>query len=412
MPKSGGAVIPMQINLSAVKQLCGAHSLESLNEVPSRVPFDAEICEFLKSLSAKLLSDKEAKTYPDIVTFAFFCRKANLAKLQEEYTGKIENRLGRGIAFHIAPSNVPINFAYTLVAGLLAGNVCVVKASGKDFAQTRIIAKHMNALLEEMYPALRPYVNVVVYDRTEQEVTEYFSALCNVRVIWGGDETVAAMRKAELAPRAFDIAFADRYSLMVFKASAILQTDNMAHLAQDFYNDTYLYDQNACSAPRLIYWIGEPDEIAAAKEKFWSAVHAYISPIYPIEPVVAVNKYVAFCRSAIELNDVREEPMPDNLISRMQIKSLSEALPEYRCAGGSFFEYDDIELQPLAAIVTSRYQTLGYYGLKPQELREWVRKNGLSGIDRIVPVGKTADFTMTWDGYDLILTLSRIIFAQ
>ena len=32
-----------------------------------------------------------------------------------------------------------------------------------------------------------------------------------------------------------------------------------------------------------------------------------------------------------------------------------------------------------------------------------------NGIDRIVPIGKTTDFSLTWDGFDLIDTLSRKI---
>ena len=36
-----------------------------------------------------------------------------------------------------------------------------------------------------------------------------------------------------------------------------------------------------------------------------------------------------------------------------------------------------------------------------------VLENGLTGVDRIAPVGHTMDFALTWDGYDLIRTLSR-----
>ena len=63
-----------------------------------------------------------------MVAFGFFCRRANLEALAREYEGAVSDRLGRGISFHIAPSNVPVNFAYSLAAGLLAGNACVVKA--------------------------------------------------------------------------------------------------------------------------------------------------------------------------------------------------------------------------------------------------------------------------------------------
>jgi hypothetical protein len=41
-----------------------------------------------------------------------------------------------------------------------------------------------------------------------------------------------------------------------------------------------------------------------------------------------------------------------------------------------------------------------------------VVSNGLSGIDRIVPVGKALDMGVIWDGYDLIRTMSRIVNTQ
>ena len=45
--------------------------------------------------------------------------------------------------------------------------------------------------------------------------------------------------------------------------------------------------------------------------------------------------------------------------------------------------------------------------IESQALAEFVINGGLCGIDRIVPIGKTADFSLTWDGYDLILQMSR-----
>lgn len=34
---------------------------------------------------------------------------------------------------------------------------------------------------------------------------------------------------------------------------------------------------------------------------------------------------------------------------------------------------------------------------------------GVKGIDRVVPIGKTMDFDLIWDGYDLVEQMSRIV---
>ena len=37
------------------------------------------------------------------------------------------------------------------------------------------------------------------------------------------------------------------------------------------------------------------------------------------------------------------------------------------------------------------------------------KKNNFEGIDRVIPVGQALSMNLTWDGYDIIKTLSREI---
>ncbi len=374
-------------------------------------PFAEPVMAFLSDLGSALLKDKQAKAYPDVVTFAFFCRRANLEALKAEYAGQTDDRLGRGLTFHIAPSNVPINFAYSLVAAMLAGNACVVKASSQDFVQTRIVCRAMEALFKGEHAAMADYVNVVIYPRERQDVTEEYSALCDARIIWGGDETVRRVRTAAMPPYAVEVTFPDRYSLLVICPEAILAMDDkqLVQTAQGFYNDTYLTDQNACTSPRLIYWLGEGESLSAAQQRFWNAVQAYAQPRYPVEPVVAVDKLTAVYRASIGLSGAKVQPMADNTVVRVQVDALTADIDEHRCAGGFFVEYAGKTLDALVPVVKRKYQTLSYIGAEKEALRRFVADNGLRGIDRIAPVGHTMDFALTWDGYDLIRTLSRRI---
>jgi len=375
---------------------------DRMHFLPALRPFSSEVVSFLNALSRTLLGDPEAKGFPDVVTFGFFCRKGNIERLREAYKELSRHRLGRGVTFHIAPSNVPVNFAYSLVCGLLAGNACIVRAPSKDFAQTGIICRAIN----EAGGLLKNYIGIVRYER-DDEVTAYFSGLCDVRIIWGGDDTIHEVRKIPIPARAFDLTFADRYSICAIKAAALAECD-LAAVAHDFYNDTYLFDQNACSSPRLLVWIGTDEAIRAVREKFWAAVHGEVQARYTLAPVVAVDKLTALCRCAMDLPGTKAVMGPDHLIDRIHLSELSPNLDQYRCAGGSFLEYDDQNLDALRAIVTRKYQTLSYLGFEAEELREWVLSNGLAGIDRVVRVGRTADFGPVWDGYDLISFLSRI----
>ena len=401
-------MIPMPKESERIEALCGRLP-EEYGSVSPLPPFSQEVCSFLGSLSSMLMKHPQARNYPDVITFGFFCRQANTEQLRSRYEGQIYDRLGRGLSFHIAPSNVPVNFAYSMAAALLAGNACVVRASSKPFAQTDIICGCIRELLaQERYSAMAEYVTVVRYPRS-RDINDMLSSLCDVRVIWGGDATVREVRCSPLPPRSIDITFSDRYSIAVFDAEAVLSAK--PSLAHDFYNDTYLYDQNACTSPRLIYWLGSEEICERAAEHFWDMVHEHILGRYDPEPVISVDKFTAACRLAVS-QDTRVIPMPDQLISRLRVKSLSRELEKYRCAGGSFIEYQDTSLDALEGLVSPELQTVSYYGDLSGRLRSFVTERRLNGIDRIVPVGKTADFDTVWDGYDLILQMSRRIAVK
>ena len=72
-------------------------------------------------------------------------------------------------------------------------------------------------------------------------------------------------------------------------------------------------------------------------------------------------------------------------------------------------EYRMDSLEPLADIVDEKYQTIAVFGVEAARVRDFVIEHGLRGVDRIVPVGYTADMGLIWDGYDWIRSLSRIV---
>ncbi len=381
---------------------------EKFVEQKPDVPFADNIIEFLNALSGALLKDRESRLYPDAITFAFFCRKAHLMGLREQYSSPDALRMGRGLLFHIAPSNVPINFGYSLVAGLLAGNTNIVRVSSKQFAQVDLIIKHLHKLLKSgLYDEVANRIALVHYDRTSN-ANAMFSAMCNVRVIWGGDATIATLRQNAIPPRTFDVCFADRYSIAALNPEAVVGASDaeIKKLAEAFYNDTYLFDQNACSAPHTIFWI-QTDKLEAAKERFWNAVHEHTSQKYQLQAVMSVDKLTAFYRQAACM-DVKKEQMPDNVVVRTELKELPKNIEDFRCACGYFSEYTVATLDEIAPIVSIKYHTLGYYGFEKSELADFVQRNRFLGLDRIVPIGETTAFSLTWDGYNLIDTFTRI----
>lgn len=411
MQNFGGAVIRMRQDLdreilNRITYLSGsADVIEQMGQTPARRPFDREVLGFLHDLSKRLMADTEGRQYSDVMTFAFWIRKGSTEKMRQRFErGDGNIRLGRGVAFHIAPSNVPVNFAYSLAAGLLTGNANVVRIPSKNFAQADRIC---GAIEETMkyHKGIRPYIALVKYER-DTGINDALSCIADTRIVWGGDGTIEELRRSKLPPRSTEITFADRYSFAVIDSDAYMAMEDKDKAAEDFYNDTYFSDQNACTSPRVVVWMGgRKDE---AKEQFWERLHKLVRKKYVFQDIQGINKLTSSCRTAVRVPGARIENHVDNLIVRVSVPEVSSALMELKDSGGYFFEYDcdDVmELKPLCD--DKRCQTIGIIGDRQQLMP--LLTSGIKGVDRVTPIGKTMDFDLIWDGCDLVSQLTRTI---
>jgi len=374
-------------------------------------PYDDETCDFLAAVSARLMKDPAARSFPDVISFAYWCRRSNLKSLAAQADGgrfPLSTRLGRGIVFHVAPSNIPVNFAFSFVFGLLSGNTNIVRVPSKPFAQTDLICRAISAVLED-FPGLSSRMALISYP-SSGPVTPALCAVSDARVIWGGDATVESIRAFPARPRCKDISFSDRYSVAIIRGRAIAEASDtdLAELADRFYNDTYLMDQNACSSPQMIFWEDASDETRA---RFWDAVEGAARRRYLLQPAVVMDKYVQLCEDAIDGRLTGPVDF-DGLLSVVPTADLPADISRYRGKGGYFYEHAVSSPEEIAPFVTERYQTLLYHGYEPEELRHAVVTAGLRGIDRIVPIGAAMDIDVFWDGYDLVAELSRIVDAR
>ena len=112
-------------------------------------PFSNHVLKFLEGLSRELDQLITIKSYPDLKALSFWCRKNNLLKLKREYF-KNTNKIGLGLIFHITPSNIPTNFIYSLIFGLLSGNSNIVKVPSKNFQQIKIICNIIKSYLKNI----------------------------------------------------------------------------------------------------------------------------------------------------------------------------------------------------------------------------------------------------------------------
>lgn len=384
-------------------------SLSDMQCTPLRTYSENAIC-FLADWSRELLAQPAVRAYPDIASFAYWCRPANLSKLQRELDDQYR-RLGRGLALHIAPANVPVNFAFSYAFGLLSGNANIVRVPESLPVQASLLCEMAARVLAwPQHSRIASMTRLIRYPRND-EITQTLSKSSDVRLLWGGDQTIHHLRSMTTSPRCVDIAFADRYSVCLLSADAVIEADDksLQTLAQGFYNDVFLLDQNACSSPHLVLWQGTDTDILAAQARFWQMVQSVLDTKAPAPGIHAVEKYMHLCRTAIDLGDIRLQPQKNNSFFRVTLEELPVNISDFRGRHGFFFEIADNNFEQLRRIVGEHYQTLTCFGVDLAAIADSVVVWGLPGIDRVVPVGKALDIGVIWDGYDLIRSMSRIV---
>lgn len=379
--------------------------LLNMPSISPKQPFSDDILEFLNGISKILMKAPEAKAYPEVITLGFWLRKPNMLQLKKRFEETKENRfrIGKGTVFHIAPSNVAVNYAYSLFTGLVTGNSNIVRLPTKDFYQVNIINKAIKEMLE-LKKDMVPYVCLVRYGHNK-EINDLLSSLADIRVIWGGDTTIREIRNSALKPRAIEITFADRFSFSIINADMYLECPKKDILAQGFYNDTYLTDQNACTSPKIVVWTGYQKE--NAKKIFWSELKKIVNDKYFYQNIQGVNKLTSLFMLASSREGVHREAFEDNLSVQVKVDVVDERLIDYTDNSGYFLEYDCEDIMELRALCNEKCQTVSYYGDKENILS--LLNNGIRGIDRIVPIGKTMDFDLIWDGYNLVEQMTRLI---
>lgn len=402
MPRSGGAVIPMKdevVILAGVRQ----------QETEPWGPFAAPVLDFLEQLSREIR--RERRQNEQLAAFGFWCRRSHMEEFRKRYEDG-HSRLGRGVVFHIPAANVPLLFGYSLVMGLLAGNSCSVRISSKSGDQDQILCRIMDGILTRPeYKGIRRRISVFSSQRDSLAVREALSD-CAGCVVWGGDRTIMEIRSMPIRPDAVQLNFPDRYSISILDTLQLgyMTEEELKNLAHRFYNDTYLLDQNACSSPVFVIWNQkeESKEAQNARVRWWNAV-AEEARSYDLTAHKAMAKYELLCKYAMTMDGETKISRYGNRLYTIGVPEIPSDTDQLRGAFGMFFEYRGDWRKALTRLASSRLQTITYHGIEEQEIVDFVLKNHLFGVHRIVPAGRAADMDPVWDGQDFIAVLSRQI---
>ncbi|WP_328814905.1 acyl-CoA reductase [Nonomuraea cypriaca] len=369
---------------------------------------DARMREFLAAFGKRLLRPALARRHPELGSLGFFLRPSELARTVEGLAGE-HVRVPRGLVFHLPPANVDTVFVYSWALSALMGNRNVVRLSPRSGPVADVIVETLHEALADADPVVGRSQRIISYDRSDA-VTAALSAACDLRVVWGGDRSVLEIRRHALPPHARDLVFPDRSSFAVVRAPAWLCAPRAARVtaAEGFVNDTYWFDQAACSSPRTVFWVGAQADCDAARADFTDHVSRVVTVRgWGVDAAMAVEKRVSTYGLAAD-GLAESVEFRGNALANVTLAAAAAA-PRRWLGAGTFAHARLGSLAELVSLVERRDQTMTHFGFGKAELEELAKELAGRGVDRMVPVGSALSFHRVWDGVDLPAEFTRLV---
>jgi hypothetical protein len=374
-------------------------------------PFADNVIALSDRISKMLFNSPLATEVPDISSLAFFLRSSSLKKLRDEWFASFPTScvpMPRGRVLHIAPANVEVMFVYSWVISMLCGNANIVRIPSRPSEAIDLLCCCMRDALTA-FPEIARGQCGVTYE-VQNSITQGLSKLSNVRVIWGGDETVKSIRALESPAGLRDVVFPNRFSWSAMNASFVqsLSKEHRRELAHKFFNDAYLFDQRACSSPQFVIFVGDRATCETAHSQFFAELQDVVrtrgyttDPSQVMEKLSAAALIAAMSDTAV-FNRISPELMSITCQYNSDIRTST-------CGGGFFAVAYINSLEELGEMAASSDQTLTHAGFDSGEIKAALNAIRGRGFDRVVPIGQALQFEPIWDGMNLLNEFSRTV---
>jgi hypothetical protein len=372
---------------------------------------DERMIAFLDATGQRLRTASIARRHPELGALGAYLRRGHLiAELARVESNDRHLRFPRGLIFHVAPGNADTVFVYSWALAALTGNCNLVRVSDRGGEAAEVILNVLAETLVHAAPEVAESQRIVSYDHREETITAAFSAACNLRVLWGGDQAIREIRRSPLQPAARDLTFPNRSSFAAISAELFLAADTTARqrAVEAFHSDAYLFGQAACASPGTIFWVGTTSAVGAAQQAFFDLLKQVVEIRGPrADAAMAIEKRVATYGLAAEgiADQVR---FIDNEIALIQLAD-PVRLPRRWLGTGTFPQYRVASLNELVPLLQRQDQTLTYFGFTASEMASFARLLAGRGIDRMVPLGRALEFSSIWDGHDLLREYTRLV---
>jgi len=386
-----------------------------------RMPI-GDIVAILDYLGRDLIKDPECQTLDGISYISMWLRRSNLERvLKTEYDdpavldgfipseGMRIKAQPRGLACHWVANNVTTLGIFSVLLAILSKNSSLVKASliNKDHL-LKILAKLDEVRCEKDGRSLSgaviaASVAVVTFEGRDINSSSKFSQVADIKVVWGGAESVAAISSLPSRSSCELILFGPKYSLGVMDREFSQQKD-LALKLRPFARDVMLFDQMACSSPQVLFVEKggrDLNEVAAAlKEAFQSQRGITIGGMAEDICAKVINARGRY------LLDVDRNVVSSHDLSWTILIDNEDSFPD-PVHGRCLFLRSVDDLDRVSAQITHNVQAVELLFTDEEKMIKFSDKATAVGADRIILSGGAHDFSLPWDGMKVLNRMVR-----
>lgn len=370
-------------------------------------PLNDDNLAFLEALSNDLMKSPSAKIHPELVALGFWLRKRNIQNMFESklrQTSKVMHK-PLGTVVHFTPANVDTMFVYSWVCSLLCGNNNIVRVATAQSDIKEVLLNTLDRLFQiPQFSAVAKRNWFISYDKSSG-LSGQLSTFADARVIWGGDESVNSIRSLPCKPRCRDISFADRFSATILDLRQVDESQRLEDLAQRLWRDTVPYAQQACSSPRIVYFLGNTPVLLSVLEDLNELA-------YETEISITQKNNQLVTMQLAQSTDADCQILMQDRVCAISVSGITETMLGWHNGENVFYVRLLDEPEAMFTDSLDKLQTLSYWGLSEHDKLKVLSHPSISGIDRVVPVGQALDFTPIWDGFDLASQLTRSVVVR
>lgn len=288
-----------------------------VNAIEKRTPIAAQVMDACGRIAGKI----KAGAYDEVIqpllqrgifseaqmeeAVAYFDRD-NMQQKYDVELGVLEKNIQPGtgleplgILFHIAAGNAEGLPFYSVLEGMLAGNVNILKLpSADDGLSVRLLYE----MIQEE-PVIAPYVCVLDVPSTNPVVMKRLADMADGIVVWGGDEAVSAVRR--MADPATQI-ISWGHKLSFAYVTAEMFDGKAEHDAELGALAKHICEtrQVLCSSCQGLFVDTEDREVLQAAAERFLKILEEVSQLFPSEPIGIRGKMsIALYNEQLEAKD-------------------------------------------------------------------------------------------------------------